>query len=629
MPAAALLVPRARAAGDARPAPSARRRRSPSARRWGSPRGFARWRCRSRRSLSATGWRFAGDGSGCDGAARRRHRRRRRRDTARAAALGRPPRAPERRALLHRRSRRHHRADRRQPELGGHVHARAEPPVQGRHRAQRARRAAPRDRSRRLRDGARVVALRAAATRSASRRCKADRLFDPEHRLLYWSIFRPGVLVGRPAALFARRRDAIVRFADGFGLAVAGARARRRRARGRAPALARCSSLVPFPARALSRPTRSSSPSLATGCRSRCWRFRSSRWRSARSRAPRPRRAGALARDLLRAAKAARSRAGRRSSRGGSPGPRCSMAARTARARHRWAVTEVELDGRTRTLLWAPAARRLRGAVSPLAGAPNGVHLRVGDDGEPTALRAAARRRPAPGGRYRFHAARRRSGRRPRALRARGTRRRRRAGRRPRRAAGRPPSSRDRPPGWTVAARGHPRLRRRSRSRWVSGPLSHHVRIDSALPEVRSPAPGRGHVNGLGWRHATEVARSSGCSRCSASLGCHGKYIRPVSDEPIAAEPARLQRGSYLVNQVLFCGACHTSREHGNMLTEPERTDAFLGGGQRLRRQGDRHALDPQHHARRRDRHRRAGRTTRSCARCATASRRTATSWCR
>jgi mono/diheme cytochrome c family protein len=62
-------------------------------------------------------------------------------------------------------------------------------------------------------------------------------------------------------------------------------------------------------------------------------------------------------------------------------------------------------------------------------------------------------------------------------------------------------------------------------------------------------------------------------------VGCHGKYVRPVSDEPIAPEPARLQRGSYLVNNVLYCGACHTSREHGNLLTESERTDAFLGGG--------------------------------------------------
>src|SRR4029078_2158448 len=29
---------------------------------------------------------------------------------------------------------------------------------------------------------------------------KADRLFDPEHPLLYWSVFRPGVPVGRPPA---------------------------------------------------------------------------------------------------------------------------------------------------------------------------------------------------------------------------------------------------------------------------------------------------------------------------------------------------------------------------------------------------------------------------------------------
>ena len=63
------------------------------------------------------------------------------------------------------------------------------------------------------------------------------------------------------------------------------------------------------------------------------------------------------------------------------------------------------------------------------------------------------------------------------------------------------------------------------------------------------------------------------------AVGCRGKYVRPVGDQPIAPEPARLQRGSYLVNNVLFCGACHTSREHGNTLIEPERTEAFLGGG--------------------------------------------------
>jgi len=61
--------------------------------------------------------------------------------------------------------------------------------------------------------------------------------------------------------------------------------------------------------------------------------------------------------------------------------------------------------------------------------------------------------------------------------------------------------------------------------------------------------------------------------------GCHGRYIRPVSDAPIAASPQRLERGSYLVNQVLACGVCHTSRARGTILNEPERTDAFLGGG--------------------------------------------------
>jgi mono/diheme cytochrome c family protein len=62
-------------------------------------------------------------------------------------------------------------------------------------------------------------------------------------------------------------------------------------------------------------------------------------------------------------------------------------------------------------------------------------------------------------------------------------------------------------------------------------------------------------------------------------VGCHRRYIRPVDDAPIAPTPQRLARGSYLVNQVLACGACHTGREHGQPLVEPERTDAFLGGG--------------------------------------------------
>jgi cytochrome c553 len=64
-----------------------------------------------------------------------------------------------------------------------------------------------------------------------------------------------------------------------------------------------------------------------------------------------------------------------------------------------------------------------------------------------------------------------------------------------------------------------------------------------------------------------------------ATLGCAGKYVPGVGAEKIDSTPARLVRGGYLVNQVCACGACHTSREHGDLESEPERTDAFLGGG--------------------------------------------------
>lgn len=61
--------------------------------------------------------------------------------------------------------------------------------------------------------------------------------------------------------------------------------------------------------------------------------------------------------------------------------------------------------------------------------------------------------------------------------------------------------------------------------------------------------------------------------------GCTGKYVRPTVAAPIEPTPARLERGGYLVNQVCACGFCHSSREHGDVLTETERADAFLGGG--------------------------------------------------
>jgi hypothetical protein len=74
---------------------------------------------------------------------------------------------------------------------------------------------------------------------------RAERLFDLERYLLYWPVFRPGVLVGAPAAWFEARRERIGGAVDAFGaliggLAIAGvALALLRR---RWPALA----LVPF-----------------------------------------------------------------------------------------------------------------------------------------------------------------------------------------------------------------------------------------------------------------------------------------------------------------------------------------------------------------------------------------------
>jgi mono/diheme cytochrome c family protein len=61
--------------------------------------------------------------------------------------------------------------------------------------------------------------------------------------------------------------------------------------------------------------------------------------------------------------------------------------------------------------------------------------------------------------------------------------------------------------------------------------------------------------------------------------GCKGKYIRVTSPEKFEATPERLQRGQYLVNQVMGCGACHTSRATGNVYLEGEQADLFLAGG--------------------------------------------------
>ena len=86
--------------------------------------------------------------------------------------------------------------------------------------------------------------------------------------------------------------------------------------------------------------------------------------------------------------------------------------------------------------------------------------------------------------------------------------------------------------------------------------------------------------------------------------GCRGQYIRPVSDEPITATPgapaARQLSGQsgHVLRRLPYRAR---TRQH------PDRARAqgrVPGRRQRLHRQGLRHAVDPEHHTRSRDRHR-------------------------
>ena len=224
---------------------------------------------------------------------------------------------------------------------------------------------------------------------------KADRLFDPEHRLLYWSILRPGVLVGRPAAWFAARRDAIVRFADAFGLTIAGLALA-----GVAVALARrrwrLLFLVPFQLAYVA--------TYATF-------FAEPRYRLPIELLALPFVALALG-EIVAAARAAvgRSRAGLvHAAKALAPAlvvvvvwrfawPALLDGGTALRARHRWAVSEAAVDGGLRLLLWAPEPPLA--AQSPLAGSPEGVHVRAGADARPTALRVRLGGGPLPAGKY-------------------------------------------------------------------------------------------------------------------------------------------------------------------------------------------------------------------------------------
>jgi len=231
---------------------------------------------------------------------------------------------------------------------------------------------------------------------------KAERLFDPERRLLYWPVFRPGVLVGRTGTWFDARQAGIGDAADAFGvvlaaLALAGvgvAAARRRWV---------LLALVPF--------------QLALAATYTLF-FAEPRYRIPIELLALPFVALAII-ELGRAGHALVAAARRRAWRDLVP-PLHAPAAGLAlvltwhlgwpalldegaqlRARYRWAVTEWQVDGRARPCMWRPAGPPL--PASPIEGAPNGVWLRaIAGGAVQAALEIGAG--PLPAGRYALHA---------------------------------------------------------------------------------------------------------------------------------------------------------------------------------------------------------------------------------
>jgi 4-amino-4-deoxy-L-arabinose transferase-like glycosyltransferase len=227
---------------------------------------------------------------------------------------------------------------------------------------------------------------------------KAERLFDPEQRLLYWSIFRPGVLVGRPAAWFEARHGTIADAADAFGLVLAGlalagagvAVARRRW---------RLLALAPF--------------MLALAATYTVF-FAEPRYRIPIEMLALPFVASALV-ELAGAAAALRRRRWPEARAAGlalGAGLALVIAWRLAwpslvvdggarlRARHRWAVAQWTVGEGARTCMWRPAGALA--AVSPIDGAPNGVRLRAAGPG-PTAADVELGGGALAPGRYAIH----------------------------------------------------------------------------------------------------------------------------------------------------------------------------------------------------------------------------------
>ncbi len=229
---------------------------------------------------------------------------------------------------------------------------------------------------------------------------KAERLFDPEDRLFYWPAFRRGVLVGRPAARVAAHHQALASAGYAFGLAVmalglfgiGAAVARRRWA---------LVSLLP----------------LQLSLTATYTLF----FAEPRYRLP----IEMLAFPFVALAIGELAELGRAVGRRGWPQiaasravllagllpvavwwvgwPRVVAAGEALRARHRWAASEVTLstEPRPRLLLWRAAPPL--GSLSPLMGAPEGVHLRAGGNGQ-ARVQVQLAGGPLPAGTYQLSA---------------------------------------------------------------------------------------------------------------------------------------------------------------------------------------------------------------------------------
>lgn len=210
---------------------------------------------------------------------------------------------------------------------------------------------------------------------------KADRLFDPEIRLLYWPIFRTGALVGPRGVWFAEHHAVIEAVADAFGLTVMGLALA-----GIAVAFVRrrwtVLALLPF--------------QLALVATYAVF-FAEPRYRLPIELLSFPFVALALAEiGALGLALGRRSPEGVvGSARALAPAlvlvvlwrivwPAVLDGGRALRAHHRWAATEAAFQRRnetgTRVLLWRPTPPFSR--TSPIEGAPSGLHLRMGADGD-------------------------------------------------------------------------------------------------------------------------------------------------------------------------------------------------------------------------------------------------------